>query len=80
MRYYSDKNFVGKKDGYKAPEATLTIEAAKAPKAVQAEIKKDGYSLIIYDASRPQKAVQHFLRWSKWIILIKKIRKAFTHI
>ena len=46
MRYYSDENFVGKKvDGYKAPEAILTIEAAKAL-AVQAEIKKDGYSLL----------------------------------
>jgi D-alanyl-D-alanine dipeptidase len=66
MRYYSDENFVGKNvEGYKAPEAILTIEAAKALKVVQAEIKKDGYSLIIYDAYRPQKAVQHFLRWSK---------------
>ncbi|GAA5252901.1 hypothetical protein KNCP2_11890 [Candidatus Rickettsia kedanie] len=61
MRYYLDKNFVGKKvDGYKAPEAILTIEAAKALKAVQAEIKKDGYSLIIYDASRPQKLCNIF--------------------
>ncbi|KJV61724.1 D-ala-D-ala dipeptidase family protein [Rickettsia amblyommatis str. Ac/Pa] len=66
MHYYLDENFVGKKvDGYKAPEAILTIEAVKALKAVQAEIQKDGYSLIIYDAYRPQKAVQHFLRWSK---------------
>ncbi|WP_238375526.1 M15 family metallopeptidase [Rickettsia massiliae] len=78
MHYYSDENFVGKKvDGYKAPE--VTIEAVKALKAVQAEIQKDGYSLIIYDAYRPQKAVQHFLRWSKDSI-DQKIRKAFTHI
>ena len=80
MRYYSDENFVGKNvEGYKAPEAILTIEAAKALKVVQAEIKKDGYSLIIYDAYRPQKAVQHFLRWSKDNI-DQKIRKVFTHI
>ncbi|XVN41552.1 MAG: M15 family metallopeptidase [Rickettsia endosymbiont of Argas persicus] len=66
IRYYSDKNFVGKIiDGYKAPKVVLTIEAAIALKAVQDEIKKDGYSLVIYDAYRPQKAVQHFLRWSK---------------
>ncbi|WP_052458489.1 M15 family metallopeptidase [Rickettsia asembonensis] len=63
MRYYSDENFVGKKvDGYKAPEAILTIEAAKALKAVQAEIKKDGYSLIIYDAYRPQKVCTTFFK------------------
>ncbi|MCX4079400.1 D-alanyl-D-alanine dipeptidase [Rickettsia rhipicephali] len=77
MHYYSDENFVGKKvDDYKAPE--VTIEAVKALKAVQAEIQKDGYSLIIYDAYRPQKAVQHFLRRSKDNI-DQKIRKAFTH-
>ncbi|BBM92345.1 D-alanyl-D-alanine dipeptidase [Rickettsia conorii subsp. heilongjiangensis] len=48
MHYYSDENFVSKKvDGYKAPEAILTIEAVKALKAVQADIQNDGYSLII---------------------------------
>ncbi|ABV74656.1 hypothetical protein A1C_01725 [Rickettsia akari str. Hartford] len=34
---------VKKVDCYKAPEAILTIAAAKALKAVQAEIKKDSY-------------------------------------
>ncbi|WP_232051141.1 M15 family metallopeptidase domain-containing protein [Rickettsia conorii] len=48
MHYYSDENFVSKKvDGYKAPEAILTIEAVKALKAVQADIQNDGYLLII---------------------------------
>ncbi|BDU60314.1 hypothetical protein FLA4_07240 [Candidatus Rickettsia kotlanii] len=48
MHYYSDENFVDKKvDGYKAPEAILTIETVKALKAIQAEIQKDGYSLVI---------------------------------
>ncbi|AFB20832.1 M15 family metallopeptidase domain-containing protein [Rickettsia canadensis] len=46
MCYYADENFVGKKvEGYKAPEAILTIDAAKALKIVQDEVNKDDYSL-----------------------------------
>ena len=65
IRYYSDYNFVGKRiDGYEAPEAILTIEAAQALKAVNDELMKNGYKLKIYDAYRPQRAVNHFVRWA----------------
>lgn len=65
-RYYSDENFVGTRiDGYKKPVIMITRQAADALKKVQEDIAKDGYELVIYDGYRPQKAVNHFMRWSK---------------
>ena len=66
IRYYSDYNFVGERiDGYEAPVALLTKEAAKALRKVSDELVKRGYRLKIYDAYRPQSAVNHFVRWAK---------------
>ena len=66
IRYYSTFNFVGSRiEGYKAPVALLTKQAADALKKVSDEVKQMGYRLKIYDAYRPQKAVDHFVRWSK---------------
>ncbi|MDI4646109.1 M15 family metallopeptidase [Cohnella hashimotonis] len=66
IRYYSEYNFVGARvDGYKAPYAVMTQQAAKALKAVGDDLADKGYKLVIYDAYRPQKAVDHFIRWSK---------------
>lgn len=65
MRYGSVENFVGRViDGYKRPVAILTKQAATALAKVQQEVQKDGYSLVVYDAYRPQKAVRHFMRWA----------------
>ncbi|MBB6672676.1 M15 family metallopeptidase [Cohnella nanjingensis] len=64
--YYGDGNFVGERiDGYRAPLAILTAEAAQALKRVEEDLERQGYALKIYDAYRPQKAVDHFIRWSK---------------
>jgi D-alanyl-D-alanine dipeptidase len=66
IRYYSANNFVGTRiDGYNAPSAILTIEAAQALKAVSEELDAEGYYLKIFDAYRPQKAVHHFIRWAQ---------------
>ena len=66
IRYYSTYNFVGDRiDGYEAPTALLTVEAARALKAASDDLKKQGYRLKIYDAYRPQRAVTHFMRWAK---------------
>ncbi|HEX3011558.1 MAG TPA: M15 family metallopeptidase [Syntrophomonadaceae bacterium] len=66
IRYYSNNNFVGTRiNGYKAPVAILTNEAAKALQAVNKDLDKQGYSLKIFDAYRPQKAVNHFIRWAQ---------------
>lgn len=66
IRYYSTYNFVGERiDGYEQPCALMTIEAAEALKKVSDYVMKFGYRLKIYDAYRPQMAVDHFVRWAK---------------
>ncbi len=66
IRYYSTYNFVGDRiDGYEEPLAFLTKEAAAALKNVSDDLVSQGYRLKIYDAYRPQKAVTHFVKWSK---------------
>ncbi|QMV39964.1 M15 family metallopeptidase [Cohnella cholangitidis] len=66
IRYYSDYNFVGERiDGYKAPVPIISSKAAIALKEVNDELRRKGYVLLVYDAYRPQKAVNHFIRWAK---------------
>ena len=66
IRYYSTYNFVGDRiNGYEAPVAYLTKEAATALRAVSDELVKRGYRLKIYDAYRPQRAVTHFATWAE---------------
>ncbi len=65
LRYNSNENFVGKPvAGYKKSVVLLTKQAAEALKKVQQALKKDGYSLVVYDAYRPQQAVDNFMCWS----------------
>ncbi len=66
IRYYEESNFVGKRiDGYLAPQAILTKRATIALTQVQKELNGFNLGLKIFDAYRPQKAVDHFVRWSK---------------
>lgn len=66
IRYYSSYNFVGARiDGYEAPVAIMTKEAAGALKEVSDELIDRGYCLKVYDAYRPQRAVAHFVRWAQ---------------
>ncbi len=66
VRYYSIDNFVGKRiDGYEKPVAILTKQAAVALSKVQAELELFGLGLKIFDSYRPQRAVNHFVRWAK---------------
>lgn len=65
IRYYSTYNFVGERiDGYEEPCAMLTREAAAALKEVSDDVMSQGYRLKVYDAYRPQMAVDHFIRWA----------------
>ena len=66
IRYYSTYNFVGERiDGYSEPVALVTAETAVALRVVSDELAEKGYRLIIYDAYRPQSAVDHFILWSR---------------
>ena len=65
LKYYSSENFTGRfVDGYLANKAILTNEAGLALSNAQKDFNKLGYSLILYDAYRPQSAVDFFVRWS----------------
>ncbi len=65
IRYFGTYNFVGTRiDGYLEPTALLTRVAADSLKAVSDDVKALGYRLKIYDAYRPQQAVDHFVRWA----------------
>lgn len=64
LRYFSSNNFIGDTiDGYHSKNCIITIEAAKAIERVQKELKTRNYGLKIFDAYRPQQAVDHFVRW-----------------
>lgn len=66
IRYYTTYNFVGARiDGYEQPVAALTREAADALRLVSDDMKAQGLRLVIYDAYRPQRAVDHFARWAE---------------
>ena len=66
IRYYSTFNFIGDRiDGYEQPVALLTREAACRLKEVSGDLAGKGYRLKIFDAYRPQKSVDHFMRWAK---------------
>ncbi len=66
IRYAGADNFLGKKvDGYLEPKCYLTSTAAKALSRVQEKLLASSYSLKVFDCYRPQKAVDHFVRWAQ---------------
>ncbi|MDI3390542.1 M15 family metallopeptidase [Streptomyces sp. B-S-A8] len=66
IRYTTPHNFVGEPvDGYRKPMCILTEPAAKALHKAQRKLLRRGYSLKVYDCYRPQRAVDHFVRWAK---------------
>lgn len=66
VRYYTTYNFVGERiDGYEQPVVLMTKEAAAALALVNLDMRAQGLRLVIYDAYRPQRAVDHFVRWAE---------------
>lgn len=66
IRYYSTYNFIGERiPGYEEPVALLTRQAADSLKAVSDELLEQGYRLKIFDAYRPQCAVDFFMEWAR---------------
>lgn len=65
IRYFGTDNFVGKRiDGYEAPRCLLTPAAADALRGVQQHLAPFGLGLKVFDCYRPQRAVDHFVRWA----------------
>ncbi|MGZ0711989.1 M15 family metallopeptidase (plasmid) [Coraliomargarita sp. W4R53] len=65
IRYASTYNFVGEQiNGYEVPSAILTTEAAAALGEASDILRTQGYVVKVFDAYRPQRAVDHFARWA----------------
>lgn len=65
-RYATTSNFVGEViTGYKSTQIVISNKAGQALANVQRKLNHLGYSLLVYDAYRPQKAVDHFFRWAE---------------
>ena len=66
IRYYTHHNFIGKPiDGYAFALCLLTPEATLALQKVQKALLQEHLRLKVYDCYRPQRAVNHFIRWAK---------------
>ena len=64
IRYATSYNFLGRPaDGYEAPKAFLAKPAAQALRAASEDALARGLLIKVFDAYRPQRAVDHFNRW-----------------
>lgn len=65
-RYYTLYNFIGDRvRGYEEPVILVTREAANALQEVNKELLPMGYTIKVFDAYRPQMAVDHFVEWAR---------------
>ncbi|MFH0825436.1 MAG: M15 family metallopeptidase [Pseudomonadota bacterium] len=66
LRYCAERNFLGRRvDGYLEPKCILTRPAAEALRKVQEDLSRFGLAIKIFDAYRPQRAVDDFVRWGR---------------
>jgi D-alanyl-D-alanine dipeptidase len=81
LRYYGSDNFVGAPvDGYRHPFPILTKEAAAALAGAQKDLNELGLGLKVFDAYRPQRAVDHFVRWAKDLTDLKTKAKHYPDV
>lgn len=65
IRYAGHHNFTGAPvDGYDAPKCLLLRPVAEALAQVQADLRRQGLSLKLFDCYRPVRAVQRFVAWA----------------
>ena len=66
IRYFGTFNFIGDRvRGYEAPVALITREAADALRRASDAIRERGMRFRVFDAYRPQSAVDHFVEWAE---------------
>ncbi|GHV31152.1 D-alanyl-D-alanine dipeptidase [Clostridia bacterium] len=66
IRYYSGYNFIGGRiKSYNAPVAVLSCEAAERLKCANDLFMERGYVIKIFDAYRPESAVNDFVSWGR---------------
>src|SRR5215218_6809175 len=66
MRYLTYHNFIGRPiKGYRDPLCIVTRETAEALFKAQEAVRRQGFTLKVYDCYRPQRAVDDFVAWGK---------------
>lgn len=66
LRYINEENFTGVPvPGYNTSRVIVTNVLAQKLKTIQEGFLAQGYSLVVYDSYRPQKAIEHFWQWSQ---------------
>ena len=66
LKYHSEDNFIGKCiHGYYGDRIIVTKKAAKQLVKVQRKLNESGLTLFVFDAYRPQRAVDQFVSWAK---------------
>ena len=66
LKYFGKDNFIGNKiNGYRSKKCIISKEAASALKHVQMDLSHFNYGLKVFDAYRPQRSVDFFVKWSK---------------
>tara|TARA_B110000091_G_scaffold186056_1_gene206282 strand:- start:214 stop:882 length:669 start_codon:yes stop_codon:yes gene_type:complete len=66
LRYFTNNNFIGQPiNGYYKDVVIISEETARALQKAQQYFLKESLSLKIFDAYRPQQAVDHFVKWAK---------------
>ena len=72
-KYWGTDNFMGcPVDGYERPLVVMCREVADRCVKAAALLREQGYRMKIYDAYRPQRAVDHFVRWAADIADIRR--------
>ena len=64
LKYFTKDNFIGKTiPHYKRNRGIMTRETAIALSKAQKKFLSEGYSIVIYDAYRPDSSVKYFVEW-----------------
>lgn len=65
IRYAGSNNFTGRPvPGYEAPKCFLLAPVARALAAVEADLRRQGLGLRVFDCYRPAQSVQAFVDWA----------------
>ncbi len=80
-KYAGTDNFMGRAaEGYEQPLVVMSNEAAQACVKAADILRKQGYLMKIYDAFRPQRAVDDFVRWGSQIDDIRRKPVHYPHV
>ncbi len=81
LRYLTDNNFLKRPvQGYFVNQAILTKPTAQALLRVEEELKLYGLGILIFDAYRPQQAVDDFVLWAKDLHDVKAKKEYYPNV